>query len=185
MSEVEATFVDPILAAQAVELLELDPSLFDVRMVGHPITGEPLIGQIPMDHIRARFGVLFGALLGAIMGLLAGALVAWAVGDVLTGNAVWLLVVAEVLFGALAGGLALSERGLWLAASTAWWPIQFIIDRWPITARDSPVIVSLRTSPHRLVRLMARLHQLGAKRVEVLDSLPELGLPPLGSSLRR
>jgi hypothetical protein len=156
MSEVEAIYDSSEKAEQAIAQLQDDAEVQEIHLFHLPQTH-----QIPLRDTQARMGVAVGAGVGMVMGLLAGAMVAWQVGDPLTGSAAWMLALGSMLLGSLAGGLAFAmER------------------RTQVRAVPTTGIVWLRTSSKRLGGLIGRLHKLGARRVEIFEpvELPEIAV---------
>jgi hypothetical protein len=153
MSEVEAMYDDAEQAQRAIEVLRRDDDVEEVRYVVAPATQ-----HLPLAETKARRGIVVGAAVGLGLGLLAAALIGWRVGEIVTGSAAWVLGLGTMLLGALAGGLA------------------FALDRLSEQPSTSSGTIWLRTSTRRIGRLVARLHRLGARRVEVVDAseLPEL-----------
>lgn len=153
MSEVEAMYDDAEQAQRAIEVLRKDVDVDEVHYVEAPETQ-----HLPLAETKAGRGILLGAAFGMVMGLLAAGLIAWRVGDIVTGSAVWVLGLGTMLLGALAGGLT------------------FALDRLSQRPLASSGTIWLRTSTQRIGRLILRLHRLGARRVEVLEptELPEL-----------
>lgn len=148
MSKVEAIYESAEQAERAVVQLQNDVDVQEIHLYRVPQTQ-----QLPLRKTQARKGVVIGAGFGMVMGLLAGGLVAWWIGDPITGSAAWMLALGSMLLGALAGGLA------------------FSIERARGVRRPSPTsgVVWLRASSNRVTRLVGRLTELGAKRVEVLE----------------
>jgi hypothetical protein len=164
MSEVEAIYDNSESAQWAIAQLQSDDEVQEIHLLQLPQTQQTQ--QLPLRATQARGGVLFGAGFGVVMGLLAGALVAWRVGDPMTASAAWMLGLGSMLLGALAGGLAFTiERG-----------------RDPLRASSTAGIVWLRTSTRRMGGLINRLHELGASRVEILETGADL---PEVAALRR
>lgn len=157
MSEVEAIYDSSEQAELAIAQLQGDVDVQEIHLFHLPQTH-----QIPLNDTQARMGIAVGAGFGMIMGLLAGSLVAWQVGDPVTGSAAWMLALGSMLLGSLAGGLAFAmERRANEVASI------------PTTG-----IVWLRTSSKRLGGLISRLHKLGARRVEIFEAteLPNIAV---------
>ncbi|MFV8754192.1 hypothetical protein ACNOYE_26915 [Nannocystaceae bacterium ST9] len=145
MSEVEAMYDDTEQAERAMALLRHDDDVAEIRFVEPP-------HDLPLQDTRARLGLVIGAGFGVVLGLLAGAMVAWRVGDVVTGSAAWMLALGSMLLGSLAGGLAFALE-----------------DRAPPPASSGTLW--MRTSSIQVGRLIKRLHRLGAHRVEILDPI--------------
>jgi hypothetical protein len=153
MQHIEAIYEDPAKAERALAMLRRDPCVAELRIVELPTTC-----QLPLSQTRARAGLTIGACFGVITGLLAGALVAWWVGDDVTASAAWMLGLGSTLLGALAGALT------------------FAVEREPEELPRRGALLWLRASKGRLGRVLVRLHELGASRIEVVEDceLPEL-----------